>query len=367
MRDITCSYATMAVTTRLPGLVFERPAKGDLDRSLSLLMHEHRHKLIDQVNAIKSDAIKLGALQSNRLIIACVKAADALHQDAMKQAAAILFDFIGRMQLPPTEITGWARPHLENLGDSLLGAVPPNGFPADYERIRTQYEAVFTQRLSGVLRDVEIGFTKGAGFARAEKMESTDEWITAAEAVNLLRPVCGSSSSAQMSICKRAYAGLIRSRADKFIIDDEDPHVNLDIPKEFWWAEGHEALKQDWALGDFETWENHEIRYRAFGVKFARSDIEKMTPSTSASAPAAIVSAPVATASKGGRPPAEYWDDLWVEICRQLYAGELIPKRQSDVESAMKAWLARRDDHPATSTIRERARKLWAALDKDEN
>ncbi|HEX5229568.1 MAG TPA: hypothetical protein VFW44_17775, partial [Bryobacteraceae bacterium] len=79
------------------------------------------------------------------------------------------------------------------------------------------------------------------------------------------------------------------------------------------------------------------------------------------------VSAPVTTAARGGRPPAEYWDDLWVEMCRQLYAGELIPKRQSDVESAMKAWLAKRDDHPATSTIRERARKLWAALDKDEN
>lgn len=352
----------MSVTGRSSSLVFERPTKGDLDRGLSLLMHEHRHKLMDQINSIKSDAIKVGALRSNRLILTCVKAADLLHQEAMQLATAILFDFIDRMQLPPTEITSWARPHLENLGNSLLGVVPPNGFPADYKRIRFQYEAVFAQRLNGVLRDAEIGFTKGAGFDRAEKMENVEDWISATEAVRLLKTVCGTTYSAQLSICKRAHAGMIRARANRFIIDDDPPHQDVDIPKKFWWAEGAAALKQDWTPGDFETWEDQETRYRAFGVKFARTDIEGTIPT--ASQPPAVA---VATAPKGGRPPAEYWDDLWVEICRQLYAGELIPKRQSDIEGAMKTWLAERDDHPATSTIRERARKLWAALNKDGN
>jgi hypothetical protein len=191
-------------------MMFERPIKGDLDRSLSLLMHEARHKVMDECNRIKTDAIKAGALQSNRVIVAVAQVADTIHKQAMEQAKPILFDFIERMQLAPVEITGWARPHLENLGNSVLSGIPPNGFPADHQRIHAQYAAVFKQRLDGVLRDVEIGFVKGAGFARAEKVESKEEWITAVEAARLLKPVFNSEYMVRMTICKRAHSGMIR-------------------------------------------------------------------------------------------------------------------------------------------------------------
>ena len=236
-----------------PGSIFEPPVKGDLDRGLSLLMHEHRHKLMDQINKIKAEAIKAGSLRSNRLIVTCAKAADVLHQEAMHQASAMLFDFIERMRLPPAEVIAWARPHLENLGNSLLGLVPPNGFPEDHQRVWRQYEAVFAQRLNGVLRDVEIGFAKGAGFARAEKMESTDEWVAAAEAVSRLKSVCGTTYSARRAICTRAHAGLIRAQAETLMLDDKKS-TSANIPKNFWWAEGHQALEQDWSVGDFSTW-----------------------------------------------------------------------------------------------------------------
>ena len=168
-------------------MTFEQPIKGDLDRALSLLMHDHRHKLMEQCNLIKSDAIKAGTFQSNRVVVMAIKAADDLHKEAMTQATAILLDYIERMQRPPAEIVGWARPHLENLGNSLLGVVPPNNFPQDHQRLVRQYSAVFGQRLDGILRDVEIGFVKGAGFARAEQMESTEQWITASEASHILK------------------------------------------------------------------------------------------------------------------------------------------------------------------------------------
>jgi hypothetical protein len=342
-------------------MAFERPIKGDLDRALSLLMHEHRHRLTDQVNNIKADAIKAGSLQSNRLVITCAKAADALHQEAMKQAASILLDFIERMQLTPIQITDWARPHLENLGNSLLGVVPPNGFAADHQRIRKQYDAVFSQRLSGVLRDVEIGFVKGEGFAGARKMEAEEEWVTAAEAVALLKSISGTAYTAQMTICKRAHAGLIRAIAAQLIVGDGKAREDVEIPRNFWWAEGAAALTQNWELGDFETWIKDETRIRVFGAKFARADIQKLIPTPSPPTSERTLDA------KGGRPPAEYWDDLWVEICRQLHFGELVPKRQGDIEDAMKTWLAtERDEHPSTSTIRPRARKLWNAI-KGEN
>jgi hypothetical protein len=86
--------------------VFERPTKFDLDRALSTLMHDHRYKLKEQRNLIKSDAAKVGALQSNRVVVAAVAAADALHKEAMTEATTILLDFFGRMARPPVEIVG---------------------------------------------------------------------------------------------------------------------------------------------------------------------------------------------------------------------------------------------------------------------
>jgi hypothetical protein len=155
-------------------MTFEQPIKGDLDRTLSFLMHDHRHKLMEQCNLIKSDAVKSGALHSSRVVVMAIKAADDLHKEAITQASTILLDYIGRMQRPPAEIVGWARPHLENLGNSLLGVVPPNNFPQDHQRLVHQYRAVFGQRLDGMLRDVEIGFVREAGFARDEQMENSE-------------------------------------------------------------------------------------------------------------------------------------------------------------------------------------------------
>ncbi len=258
-------------------MTFEQPIKGDLDRALSLLMHDHRHKLMEQCNLIKSDAAKVGALHSNRVVVMAIKAADDLHREAMTQALTILLDYIGRMPSPPAEIVGWARPHLENLGNSLLGVVPPNNFPQDHQRLVQQYRAVFGQRLDGMLRDVEIGFVRGAGFARAEQMESTEQWLAAAEASRLLKAAFSTEYLARKAICKRAHEGLIRARAERYVVDQKS-RANCEVPKEFWWAAGAAALTENWTTGDFETWINQEVRMQAFGVSFSRTDIQKLVP-----------------------------------------------------------------------------------------
>jgi predicted nucleotide-binding protein len=128
-----------------------------------------------------------------------------------------------------------------------------------------------------MLRDVESGFVKEAGFARAEQMESKEEWITAAEAVRLLKPVLKTQREIQGTICKRAYHGIIRSRAQRFVIGNET-RDNVELPKRFWWAGGQEALTQNWQAGDFDTWPAGEVHMEAFGVSFLRADIEKMIP-----------------------------------------------------------------------------------------
>jgi hypothetical protein len=346
---------TQGIDPRLP---FQLPIKGDMDRALSNLMHDARHRLMIEKNRIMGEASMAGALQSNRVIVTVASFADQLHDVSMKQAAPILLDFIQRMQLPPAEITEWARPHLENLGNALLEVIPPNNFPADHKRIVAQYRAVFQQRLYGVLRDVEIGFVKGAGFARAEQMESKEEWITAAEAARLLKPTFG-THEAQMTICNRAHSGMIRARAQRFIMHDKT-RDNCEIPKRFWWAEGHQALTQNWTAGDFETWTPDEkIRLQAFGVSFLRAEIEKLIP---AGAPASAQAPATPTVSAGGRPPAEFWDELWIEIFRQIYLGELKPKTQADITNAMLTWIEHRGEKASESTVKPRARKLFQAL-----
>ena len=91
-------------------------------------MHKLRHNLLDECNTIKSQAPMAGVLQRNRIIISAAKAADKVHQEAIKQAAPILLDFIERIQREPETSQGGPRPHLENLGNSLLGCIPPTAF-----------------------------------------------------------------------------------------------------------------------------------------------------------------------------------------------------------------------------------------------
>jgi hypothetical protein len=110
--------------------------------------------------------------------------------------------------------------------------------------------------------------------------EHKEEWITAAEALRLLKPVFNSEYASQKTICRRAHAGLIRARAERFMIDDRSVR-ECEVPEKFWWAEGGAALEQDWTTGDFTTWIKKTTRLRAFGVSFLRADIEKLITAAS--------------------------------------------------------------------------------------
>jgi hypothetical protein len=144
---------------------YEQPAKGDLDRNLSVIMHAAHRKAMAERGRIISEAAAHGMAQSTRVIVAAAAAFDKIHAEAIDQAMPVVCAFADRMQVTPKQITQWARPHLENLGNTVLGQLPPAGFPAEHQRIREQYALVFQQRLDDVLRDLEIGFIKGASVA----------------------------------------------------------------------------------------------------------------------------------------------------------------------------------------------------------
>lgn len=103
-----------------------------------------------------------------------------------------------------------------------------------------------------------------------------DQWISA-EAARTLVINPPSEWTETLSLCARAHAGLVRTKARLLMIGSERAE-NAPIPPDFWWAEGHEALEQDWATGDFSTWIKRQVHWRAFGVLFALPDVLEMLP-----------------------------------------------------------------------------------------
>jgi hypothetical protein len=76
------------------------------------------------------------------------------------------------------------------------------------------------------------------------------QWIAARQAYDLIKNAIGNRSP-HISICTRAHAGLIRSKARLLVVGGlpEQRFEDVALPPKFWWAEGHEALVQDWTLG----------------------------------------------------------------------------------------------------------------------
>ena len=95
-------------------------------------------------------------------------------------------------------------------------------------------------------------------------VEPAEQWIPAAQA----RQLVGDSFDDCVAICTRANAGLIKARAELVVTGGRKFKETL-LPVEFWWAQGHAALEQNWATGDFSTWIDSANQWRAFGVHFA--------------------------------------------------------------------------------------------------
>lgn len=155
----------------------------------------------------------------------------------------------------------------------------------------------------------------------------------------------------------------------------EQEYRNAVVPLWFWEkCTSYESSALDWQSGVFAGKGYHDGStklVRLTGVQFDRDGLDILDPQNQ---PCQQIPNPEITPlvsanrPKGGRPAAEWWDDLWVEICRQLYVGDLKPKTQGDIERAMLDWLATKGESAAESTVRGRARKLWSAIEaEDEN
>jgi hypothetical protein len=187
-------------------------------------------------------------------------------------------------------------------------------------------------------------------------------WIPVREALRRVEAAVG-EAAARREILSRLKEGLLRSAA-KELVDEEAGRkpIRRGITEINAWAwnhlRNHDFFWQTETAYFVKTKEGGPKRDQTvqfFKVRFEPAGLAKMIPK-----PLQAQSTP----HEGGRPRKDYWDDLWIEICRQLVHGKLKPERQVDIEKAMLAWAAEHRHEMSVASARTRARALFAALAK---
>jgi hypothetical protein len=145
------------------------------------------------------------------------------------------------------------------------------------------------------------------------------------------------------------------------------------------WAETTNARPNDhfWLTGDISFHHTEYSQVTAIScveIRFEPEGVERLKPLGVEPKPPAIrsrvagtPSAPQSVAAKhaGGRPTKPFWEDALIEMARQLYVGELQPSRQADVLKALQDWLAKNEHEAGDTPAKERARKLWQAINRE--
>lgn len=103
----------------------------------------------------------------------------------------------------------------------------------------------------------------------------TYEWIKASLAVAY---VSGGTDDggAQWRIRERAFAGMIKAKAEHIVVDEQDLRDQL-VDRDFW-TDGREALQEDWTAGDFSSCPDGLNEVKAFGVSFDFAALSELVP-----------------------------------------------------------------------------------------
>lgn len=196
----------------------------------------------------------------------------------------------------------------------------------------------------------------------ADEYRPTD-WLSASETIRLVRTATLSPRSHE-TICTRAHAGLIRARAELLLLG-VDKRENSEVPKQFWWAEGHDALQQNWETGDFETWIDKRFHMKAFGIRFHRDDIRRMTPSAFPEFTA--VEEPK---NAGGRSMSRLWPDWVAELATYVHENGVplgVGTKGTDalIEEIATRLQVRGLEAPSRSTVQETVNTVLRRLRDD--
>jgi len=147
---------------------------------------------------------------------------------------------------------------------------------------------------------------------------------------------------------------------------DEETESAMHCPVPMWFWENcteKDSSAQDWLAGVFTgkgVVNGESVIATITGLHLYRPALNIFTDQPDNDGPKAQPK--LIDPAKGGSPPIAWWDELWVEICRQIYLAELIPNRQADITRAMHNFAAARGYDVGDTAIRERSSKLWRAI-----
>ncbi|HEY5239247.1 MAG TPA: hypothetical protein VIJ62_12760 [Rhizomicrobium sp.] len=221
--------------------------------------------------------------------------------------------------------------------------------------------------------------------------EEFSTWLVPREALDSVLHVTN-AETANKAILRRLQGELVKAVAEqsKSEIPFSAPTIRrfFEIPGPYW---DHLTSEDFWNSGDVDFRLNsfHHLNFReeivrCFNVRFEPRGIRELIdglpkkavpsspissapkPAKSAARSAEQTTAVSASPNRGGRPKYDYWDDLWTEMCRQIYAGDLNHKKQANIEKAMLDWAAKHRHNMSEPSARLRARKLFAALEKED-
>jgi hypothetical protein len=201
------------------------------------------------------------------------------------------------------------------------------------------------------------------------------EWLTAHDTLERISAAIRNRPLAVSTLLNRIRAGLVQTAAMSARwenIDHPVGDVPVLIPADYWRHFPKIQTVEElafWQTGDirFEIGMNNNFETVAvhyFGVRFEPLGIEDIIASAAAaSSPPGVApqfALPESTA-RGGRPRKEFWDDFWIEICGQIYEGNLKPQRQAELEKAMLDWATNHGHELSEATARKAAKRLFNA------
>jgi hypothetical protein len=206
-------------------------------------------------------------------------------------------------------------------------------------------------------------------------------WVTPQQA--LLRARSALATDAQKAIWERFHGGIIRTAAlksSRASPPDAEPQITETptvIPARYWGHFSDSTKSEFWQTGVarfFFRPERKRVTYptviRCFDVRLHPTDVEASFPQSREISPAVMhpVQEPpnrpdptLPEPNKGGRPRKDWWDDFWIDICQQIYEGDLKPAKQADLERAMHDWVINHGHEAGETSIKNAARKLFKA------
>jgi hypothetical protein len=210
---------------------------------------------------------------------------------------------------------------------------------------------------------------RAADIARRLSVVSNPDWISARgarqfawENLDVNPTAAGDSVLHYVTLGFVPGRAVLMQRSAKQASEWYSEEREWDIPDWFWenfLTKGSSA--QDWAQGKFSgigSAPNGRCAITLTGVHFSSSALRDLASPTKSNLPTPT------PPNKGGRPPKEWWDDLWCAMWGEVYRGDFKPKSQADIERAMMDWVLARDESVSESTLKPLARRMLTELER---